>query len=218
LVGVCLFVAPSVLFAQCHSANLGPDVAFQQESVALVFVGRPTSVEQAGSTETVVFEVDRVWKGDVKERTTIYRPIPSAGLSSESPVIFDRSHRYVVIAHRLNATERKDLGVDDREETFGTNACGDGSRPLASSEPELVRLGPGRGPLEPQAVVRNPRVVMPIRTKFVAPVYPESARGADVRATVVLEITLDETGRVTKASVLRSVPLLDQAAIDCVMK
>ncbi len=35
---------------------------------------------------------------------------------------------------------------------------------------------------------------------------------------MLVEIIVDETGRVTKASVLRSIPLLDQAAIDCVMK
>ncbi len=85
LVGLYVFGAPGVLFAQCRAADLGLDVAFQQESVTLVFVGRPTSVEHAGSTETVVFDVERVWKGDVKERTTIYRPIPQAGPSLNLP-------------------------------------------------------------------------------------------------------------------------------------
>jgi TonB family protein len=218
VVGVYVFRAPGVVFAQCGSANLGLDLTFQQESVTLVFVGRATSVQHSGSTEAVVFDVERVWKGDVKERTTIYRPIPTAGRSSEPPVIFDRGQRYVVIAHHLNATERRDLGIEHREDTFGTDMCGDGSRPVSAVGPDLGRLGPGRGPVDQQMVVRNPKVTPLIRTKSVAPVYPEGTRAGGIRATVLVEITVDETGRVTHATVLRSLPLLDQAAIDCVMK
>lgn len=35
---------------------------------------------------------------------------------------------------------------------------------------------------------------------------------------MILEITVDETGKVSRATVLRSIPRLDNAAIDCVMK
>jgi TonB family protein len=34
----------------------------------------------------------------------------------------------------------------------------------------------------------------------------------------VVEITVDETGKVSRAVILRSIPLLDQAAIDNVVK
>jgi protein TonB len=48
------------------------------------------------------------------------------------------------------------------------------------------------------------------------PVYPEIARTARVEGTVVLEAVLDPTGRVTQLRVVRSIPLLDQAALDAV--
>ncbi|MBP7794855.1 MAG: energy transducer TonB [Candidatus Saccharicenans sp.] len=52
--------------------------------------------------------------------------------------------------------------------------------------------------------------------KRVDPVYPEAARQAGVEGTVILEVTTDIYGRVANIRVLRSVPLLDQAAIDAV--
>jgi protein TonB len=50
----------------------------------------------------------------------------------------------------------------------------------------------------------------------VEPVYPEIARQARVEGIVILECTTDIYGRVREVKVLRSVPLLDQAAIDAV--
>lgn len=60
---------------------------------------------------------------------------------------------------------------------------------------------------------------LPIAPKKIAdarPLYPEFARRARVEGTVVLEAVLDPTGRVTQLRVIKSVPLLDQAALDAV--
>lgn len=48
------------------------------------------------------------------------------------------------------------------------------------------------------------------------PAYPESARAARIAGTVVLEAVIDKSGRIDDVRVLRSVPLLDQAAVDAV--
>jgi periplasmic protein TonB len=50
----------------------------------------------------------------------------------------------------------------------------------------------------------------------VEPVYPEIARQARVGGIVIIEATTDIYGRVASLKVLRSIPLLDQAAIDAV--
>jgi len=52
--------------------------------------------------------------------------------------------------------------------------------------------------------------------KQVDPIYPEEARKAGVEGMVIIEATIDIYGRVQETKVLRSIPLLDQAAIDAV--
>jgi TonB family protein len=56
----------------------------------------------------------------------------------------------------------------------------------------------------------------PVRIKDVAPVYPPLAVSARVQGDVVIEATIDEEGKVAEAHVVKSVPLLDQAALDAV--
>ncbi len=48
------------------------------------------------------------------------------------------------------------------------------------------------------------------------PRYPEDAFERKIEGTVVLEIAIDEQGRVSKARTVVSIPALDKAALDCV--
>ena len=50
----------------------------------------------------------------------------------------------------------------------------------------------------------------------VPPVYPPVAQAARVQGVVILEAVIGPDGRVTDVSILRSVPLLDDAAIEAV--
>lgn len=56
----------------------------------------------------------------------------------------------------------------------------------------------------------------PAKIKHVNPVYPAEAQKARVSGVVVVEATIDPEGKVKSALVLRSIPLLDAAAIDAV--
>jgi len=60
------------------------------------------------------------------------------------------------------------------------------------------------------------QVKAPTQIKKVQPVYPAEAQAAKVQGIVIMEATIGVDGRVTDARVLRSVPLLDQAAVDAV--
>jgi TonB family protein len=58
----------------------------------------------------------------------------------------------------------------------------------------------------------------PVKIKDVRPVYPPEAQAARVTGVVILEARIGEDGSVDDARVLRSIPLLDQAAVDAVMQ
>ena len=60
------------------------------------------------------------------------------------------------------------------------------------------------------------KIKAPIKMNDVAPVYPAIARNAGVAGVVIVEATIGADGKVIDAKVLRSVPLLDQAALDAV--
>jgi periplasmic protein TonB len=59
-------------------------------------------------------------------------------------------------------------------------------------------------------------VRLPRRTVEAAPVMPDAARQAGVTGVVILEIVIAPDGSVRDAKILRSIPLLNQAAIDAV--
>jgi TonB family protein len=73
----------------------------------------------------------------------------------------------------------------------------------------------GGAPLYPGEEPKPGQKVMPPKlVKQVDPIYPEIARNARVEGAVILEATTDTYGRIASVKVLRSIPLLDQAAVD----
>lgn len=54
----------------------------------------------------------------------------------------------------------------------------------------------------------------PRRIRDVAPIYPEAARQANVSGIVILQLAVDVNGAVADVRVLRSIPLLDAAAVE----
>jgi protein TonB len=76
-------------------------------------------------------------------------------------------------------------------------------------------------PPPPPAAPRGPvrvggQIQPPALLKRVEAVYPELAVRAHVEGTVILEAVVDESGKVQSVKVLRSIPLLDNAAIAAV--
>lgn len=56
----------------------------------------------------------------------------------------------------------------------------------------------------------------PVKIKDVRPVYPDDARAAGVSGVVIIEARIGVDGSVEAAHVLKSIPLLDEAALDAV--
>jgi TonB family protein len=72
---------------------------------------------------------------------------------------------------------------------------------------------PAEGPVRAIGEIKPPRLI-----KQVDPKYPDVARQARVDGVVILEVETDVSGRVKNMKILRSIPLLDLAAIDAVRK
>ncbi len=81
------------------------------------------------------------------------------------------------------------------------SVLGDSDRSAGNSG-EPFRIGDGIRP--------------PTRIGGPAPVYPPEAREARVQGVVIVEATISPTGEVSDVEVLRSVPLLDEAAVAAV--
>ena len=76
------------------------------------------------------------------------------------------------------------------------------SEPTADEDPEPIRI---TGDIQP------PRKIVHVK-----PVYPTMARMARIQGTVRLQAVIDIDGRVSNLTVVESVTLLDQAAIEAV--
>jgi periplasmic protein TonB len=94
-------------------------------------------------------------------------------------------------------------------------ASGDSVRPVAPGNADIVVPAPLVPTVAPPVRLHS-GITAPRKVVDVAPSYPPVARIAHVEGVVVLEATIDRGGRVTDLRVLRSVPLLDDAALQAV--
>jgi protein TonB len=75
-----------------------------------------------------------------------------------------------------------------------------------------------RAAAKASAVRVGGKIKPPVKIKDVPPVYPAIAKTAKVSGVVIIEATIGADGNVADTKVLRSVPMLDQAALDAVQQ
>ena len=126
------------------------------------------------------------------------RPAESSGgaVGQEQPA-GPSSEQIAELVARASALQEQLQAVLDELQAL----LGDTDRP-AGGPGEPFRIGDGIRP--------------PARVVDVAPVYPPEAREARVQGVVILEVTLSRTGEVSDVEVVRSTPLLDEAAVAAV--
>jgi TonB family protein len=87
----------------------------------------------------------------------------------------------------------------------------------AASDPSAPPPPPQNYEVDGQQAVRiGGSVATPAKLRDVRPVYPQDAQDARVSGVVIIEALIDTQGAVRSTRVLRSIPLLDQAALDAV--
>lgn len=88
----------------------------------------------------------------------------------------------------------------------------------AAAPQTAAREGGGAAPFpsEPNAVRVGGNIRPPTKIADAKPVYPVDATQARIQGVVIIEVLVGDGGKVQDARVLRSIPLLDQAALDAV--
>lgn len=114
----------------------------------------------------------------------------------------------------------KDLGGDPPRQLRSEGARVEVRGRSVPTEMEFVssenRVSP-TGPTSNDVVVRvGEGITAPTKVRDVGPVYPAIAQAAGVQGIVVMEVRIDRDGAIETAKVLRSIPLLDAAALDAV--
>jgi periplasmic protein TonB len=89
--------------------------------------------------------------------------------------------------------------------------AGTGTGPVAPPAPPPPSPKPAQTLVRPGGAIKEPK-----RISGLPPEYPRIARDAHKEGVVILEAIIDERGEVGRIKVLRSEPLLDQAAITAV--
>lgn len=92
---------------------------------------------------------------------------------------------------------------------------GPAAQTAASDAPEPARFKTASG-AEMVPVRVGGDIKEPIKTRSVAPIYPPEAQQAGLQGAVILEAVIDTDGKVKQTRVLRSVPGLDESAVNAV--
>jgi hypothetical protein len=136
---VALVLLHAIARSECVTLNAKSVMA--EKNIELAFSGKVVEITKAGEMGTrVTFDVDRVWKGSVPKRFTLY-----VWASSPEMPHFTKDQHQLAFAHKLtDPPARLGLGVKSTDGVvYAPVQCTDPS----SLPPDLEReLGPGHAP------------------------------------------------------------------------
>ena len=196
-----VFVSASIVVAALHAGPVSASHfvesignAVEQEQPAEPSSGRLTELVPVAAAPAIPRE--RVQGGSV----SVSRSAESTGNAVEQEQPAEPSSEQIaeLVARAATLQEQLQAVLDEMQVLLGDSDRSAGG----SNSNEPFRIGDG---IRPPAKIVNAN-----------PVYPPEAREARVQGVVILEVTLSRTGEVSDVEVLRSVPLLDEAAVAAV--
>ena len=108
---------------------------------AAIFSGIARQVQDGGTAvQVVTFDVERVWKGALPKRVTLYQ------LNTSEAIAFSAGARYVIVAVRETDSERERFRISQPANMLSITPCGSRLFEEAERLGELRELGPGRLP------------------------------------------------------------------------
>ena len=170
----------------------------------------------APSRAAVVLESGPIDRSDATPPTTV---VPEPGQLKKESIPETSENQF----HKKNVENEKN-GALTKEQIDNLRALGyvqssldRATAPASDAEDKLAdKTLEVAGDDVQRSLHAGGKIDAPGLIRRVEPVYPEAARAAGVEGVVILEVRIAASGKVEKARVLRSVPLLDAAALEAV--
>ena len=153
-----------------------------------------------------------VWSGNVMAYVIDILPPPPPAIRPDAPRRTDVNPDAAPIDAPTGFTKEPDtLPVFETDRPIDTGYVGGAEIDRRLVEPVAPRPSP---PAEPVRV--GDRIRAPAKVHDARPAYPSLAIAARIEGVVIIDCTIGADGQVLNVRLLRSVPLLDQAALDAV--
>jgi TonB family protein len=182
----------------------------------------PWELRRIGARSGLILQVTVDKSGRIVEARRAQGPLIQAAIGSPNDSAARRAAADAVL--RSTSQALKDIRFEDPPDgpsTFQVSfAFVAGNSRVALADPSEVL--PAEAQPAPWAAALGAlptgQVSMPKQKKYVKPVYSKAALDARVQGTVQLEVVIGPDGRVADARVLKSIPLLDQSAIEATLQ
>lgn len=138
MVGLISGLCPCVASAQCALMTVSQGMALP--TTVAVFSGTVTDIEESAgaAAHVVTFEVQRVWKGTLSKRVSLYQS------NTSEAIPFSAGITYLIVASRLRLEERDLSGTLRRAPTLGVVTCASMTLEDAERRGDLRKIGAGR--------------------------------------------------------------------------
>ena len=182
----------------------------------------PWELRRVGARSALILQVTVDRSGRIVEARRTQGPLIQVAIGSPSDAALRRAAADAVM--RATSESLKDVRFEappGGPSTFPLSFAfvGGASRVVLADPSEVLPAEAQPAPwAAAQGALPTGQVKMPKQKKYVKPVYSKAALDARVQGTVQLEIVVGPDGRVTDARVLKSVPLLDQSAIEATLQ
>jgi TonB family protein len=182
----------------------------------------PWELRRVGAKAALIVQVTVDGSGRVAEIRRVQGPLLQPAIGSPDDVAAQRVAADAVlrsVAAALNGWrfEERAGGPITFQLSFGFVAGQESHSLTDPSEVLPAQVAAAPWAAAEGAMPTGAALTPPKKTKYVKPVYPKAALDARVQGEVLLEIVIGTDGRVVDARILKSVPQLDQAAIEATL-
>ena len=161
--------------------------------------------------QPVIFDAADIMPLDIQLPRPPTRTVPNRTAATESAPVSPDAAPTVAPTGVAPETERAGISAADGPIVGVENGARLGVDGLGIAAPALPPPPPPVKPLRLHQGMKAPYKIVDV-----APAYPTVAQRAHVEGVVILEAVIDAQGRVASVRVLRSIALLDEAAVDAV--